>query len=113
MGEPIDRTVVRAVLVMAVAIFVLGISLLLIGLISKDWKVAAPSPFITGFMYWPINKVLKIRMESMILTTALTLVEPLPPEAAADYMMKVIEMILEYDQKSDRESLHKRILTKG
>ena len=89
MGESIDRTIVRAVLAMASAIFVLGISLLLIGLISKDWKVAAPSPFITGFMYWPINKVLKIRMESMILTTALALVEPLPPEAAADYTISI------------------------
>lgn len=113
MGESIDRTIVWVVLVMAVAIFVLGVCLLLTGLVSRDWRVVAPSAVVTGFLYWPINKILKIRMESMILTTALALVEPLSPEVAADYMLKIIGMVLEYDQKSDRESPQKRILTKG
>ena len=86
---------------MALAIFILGISLLLIGVTAKDWRILAPSGIITGLLYWPINMIHKMRVENMVLLLAIALVpfESLPPEKAAEQIGKVIDRVLKYDEK--------------
>ena len=96
-----NQKIVWLVVSMALAIFILGISLLLIGITARDWRILTSSGIITAFLYWPINKILKIRMENIVLLSiALVPIEFLPPEKAAEQLLKIIDRILEYDQKA-------------
>jgi hypothetical protein len=96
-----NERILWIVISMALGIFILGISLLLIGIITKDWRILAPSSIITGLLYWPINMIHKMRVENMVLLLAIALVpvESLPPEKAAEQIGKVIDRILKYDEK--------------
>ena len=93
---------------MALAIFVLGVSLLLIGFITKDWRILAPSGIITGLLYWPINKILKIRMVNIVLTIAVVAAESLPPEKAIEEVSETIKRVLDYDQKTTDKHIKRR-----
>ena len=86
-----NRTTVRIVTAMSIAIFAVGITLLLLGFESGDWMVLTPSALITGLIYWPVNKILAIRKETMHLAVVPALVTALPPEQAAEEIIKLIE----------------------
>ncbi len=78
---------------MAAAIFVIGISLLIVGVQAKDFRLVVPSAVLTGFLYWPINKILQIRKENIQLSVVPALIQTLPPEKAAEEIVKLIEKL--------------------
>lgn len=88
-----NKKIVWVVIIMALAIFVVGLLLLIIGFKSRDWRVLTPSAIITGLLYWPIKTLLKIRKENIEIAVVPALVKTLPPEKAAEEIIKLIEKI--------------------
>lgn len=84
-----ERTV-WVVISMSVIIFAIGSALLVIGFESGDWRVLTPSALMTGLLYWPINKILKIRKENIQLAVVPALIRTLPPEKSAEEIIKLI-----------------------
>ena len=93
--EVLKRNVqmVNLVIFMSVIIFIIGAFLLVIGFRSDDWKILTPSALITGLLYWPINKIITIRKENIQLAVVPALIRTLPPEKAAEEIIKLIEKI--------------------
>ncbi|OGC51747.1 hypothetical protein A2982_00480 [candidate division WWE3 bacterium RIFCSPLOWO2_01_FULL_39_13] len=91
----LDRNVrlVWVVLAMSSVIFIVGAVLLLIGFKNGDWKILTPSALMTGLLYWPINKILTIRKENIQLAVVPALIKTLPPEKAAEQIIKLIEKL--------------------
>ena len=88
-----NRQTVWHVVSMASVIFVLGVSLFVVGIKTGDWKILTPSAVITGLLYWPIDKILRIRKENIELAVVPALVRTLPPEKAAEEIVKLIEKL--------------------
>lgn len=85
------------VIIMAIIIFLVGVSALVAGIYFKNAFIIAPSVIITGFLYWPINKILRIRKENIMLGALPALISTLEPEEAAKELSKLLEKI--YDRK--------------
>jgi hypothetical protein len=79
------------VIVMSVFIFAVGTVLMVIGMQSNDWRLLVPSAFITGLLYWPINKIISIRKENIQLAVVPALIRMLPADKAAEQIIKLIE----------------------
>lgn len=88
-----NKNLVLTVVIMAVLIFALGMMLLIIGSTSGDWRILTPSAIVTGLLYWPINRVLRIRKENIALAVVPVLVKTLPPEQAAKEIVKLISKV--------------------
>jgi len=88
-----NKKLVWIVVIMALAIFALGLLLLIIGFNAGDWRILTPSAVVTALLYWPINKILKIRKENIELAVVPALVRTLPPEEAAEEIIKLIDKI--------------------
>lgn len=78
---------------MSIGIFFLGFVLFVIGFKNADWRILTPSALITGLLYWPINKILTIRKENIQLAVVPALIRTLPPEKAAEEIIKLIEKL--------------------
>lgn len=78
---------------MSFFIFVIGVALIAIGAVSRQPLIYGPSLIIQAFLYWPINKILKIRKENIALAAAPALIATLPPKQAATEMVKLLEKV--------------------
>ena len=88
-----NRKYVWIVVCMTIGIFMLGCVLIILGFESGDWRVLTPSIIVTAFLYWPINKIIKIRKENISLAVVPSLVKTLPPEKAAEEIVKLIKKL--------------------
>ena len=88
-----NEQTVWLVVAMSMIIFAIGLILLIIGFNSRDWRVLTPSALMTGLLYWPINKILQIRRENIQLAVVPALIRTLPPEKAAEEIIKLIEKL--------------------
>lgn len=93
--QVLDRNIrlVWIVTTMSVVIFGIGASLMILGFQSGDWRILAPSALITALLYWPINKILTIRKENIQLAVVPALIKSLPPEKAAEEIIKLIDKL--------------------
>jgi hypothetical protein len=88
-----NRSTYRLILWMSGGIFVIGVSLLIIGVIKWDTLILAPSAIITGLLYWPIINLLKIRKANICLYISPALIKCLPAARAADEIEKLLEWL--------------------
>jgi hypothetical protein len=88
-----NRRAEQVVIGMSIMIFLIGVALIIIGIVGKLPAVYVPSLIIEAFLYWPINKILKIRKENIALAAAPALIATLPPEQAAKEMVKLLEKV--------------------
>ncbi|MEZ5357505.1 MAG: hypothetical protein R3F48_01660 [Candidatus Zixiibacteriota bacterium] len=75
---------------MALVVFVVAISLLVIGVLMESKFILGCSSIISG-MYWAIKKITRIRKEDIYLAVVPRLVRILPPEKASDEIIKMLE----------------------
>ena len=66
----------------AFAIFVLGVVGIALQLAGNKYG-ATLSAVATGFLYWPINEILRMRRDNLILQTLPAMIASLPPAEAA------------------------------
>ncbi len=76
---------------MAVAIFVLGAGCFLLAYFEKNPYVASVSLLLTGFLYWPIREVLKLRRDNLILQVVPVMAAQLDPTALATEVKKTLD----------------------
>ena len=88
-----NRRAEQVVVGMSIMIFLIGAALTIIGAINDLPALYTPSLIIEAFLYWPINKILKIRKENIALAAAPALIATLPPEQAATEMVKLLEKV--------------------
>jgi hypothetical protein len=75
---------------MAVAIFIFGSIVIVLGIIHKDWRILTSSTVVTAFLYWPINKLRQIRRDNIKLATVPIIVKGMSAKAAADEIKKML-----------------------
>ncbi len=88
-----NRVHETTICIMAVAIFVLGLTALIYGIIKNEVLVVAPATLINAALYWPIQQIKKIRKENITLAAIPSLIATLPPEDAARELVKLLEKI--------------------
>lgn len=81
------------IVILSVAIFIIGISTAVYGIIIQNVFVVIPSTIITSLLYWPINKIDQIRKENTALAAVPTLIATLPKEDAAQELSKLLEKL--------------------
>lgn len=80
------------IIFMAMIIFIVAISLLVIGLLMESELILGCSTIIGG-MYWAIKKISRIRKEDIYLAIAPKLARILPPEKASEEIIKMLERL--------------------
>lgn len=82
-----------AIFIMAAAIFILGLTALVYGIIKNETLIVAPATLINAALYWPIQQIRKIRKENITLAAIPSLIATLPPEEAARELVKLLDKI--------------------
>lgn len=78
------------VLLMAVAIFALGVIIILVAYKQENPYVATGALVAQLFLYWPVREILRLRRENLMLQTLPSLVSTLAPDAAAREIAKLL-----------------------
>lgn len=78
---------------LAIAIFILGISILVVGYWQENLYVSGGSLVFDALLYWPIREILKLRRDNIILQTLPAMVTSLSAERAADEIAKFLEYL--------------------
>lgn len=82
-----------AIFLMAAAIFILGLSALVYGVLKNEVLIVAPATLINAALYWPISQIKKMRKENITLAAIPSLISTLPPEEAARELVKLLDKI--------------------
>jgi hypothetical protein len=85
-----NRRAEKIVILMAVGTFLLGLGIIITGYWSKNLYITVGATVLQGFLYWPINEVLKLRRDNIILQTTPVIVSTLDSAAAADEIRKFL-----------------------
>jgi hypothetical protein len=88
-----NRRAEYIVIGMAVAIFVLGLAVVLVGYRSTNLYITGGATLFQAFLYWPVREILKLRRDNLILQTLPALTASLPPKHAADEIIKLLESL--------------------
>ncbi len=100
-GERIERALTdhrryaTIVVWLSVAIFLLGVTGIVIGLMQKNAFIVVPATAMGAFLYWPIDKILRIRKDNLLLVVTPSLIAELPPERAAEQIIKLVEKMID------------------
>ena len=78
------------VIVMASAIFVLGIGLLIFAYWQQNPYIAIGALILQGFLYWPVREIIKLRRDNLILQILPGLVSSMPPDQAGLEIIKLL-----------------------
>ena len=78
---------------MAVSIFLLGLTIVVVGYWSVNAYVTGAAMLFQGLLYWPIREILKLRRDNLILQTLPAMVAALPPDRAADEVVKFLDYL--------------------
>ena len=73
-----NRRAEYIVIVMAAAIFVLGIAVATVGAWAENAYLTIPAVVLEGLLYWPIKSILKLRRDNITLQTVPAIVTVLP-----------------------------------
>jgi hypothetical protein len=82
------------VIAMATAIFLVGVSIVIVAYWLKNPYVSAGGAFSQFFLRYPIREILKVRRDNLILETFPAMVSSLPPEKAAVEISKTLRYLL-------------------
>jgi hypothetical protein len=78
---------------MAAGIFTIGVAVLLLGYFASNVYVAGGSALISGFLYWPIREILKLRRDNLVLQVVPVMVAQLGPADLASEIKKTLNHI--------------------
>jgi hypothetical protein len=81
----------RLIICMALGLFCVGLSVLLVGYRMKNPYVAGGSTLAQVFLAFPINEVRKLRRDNLILQVFPVLIQNLPPAKAASEVVKLLD----------------------
>jgi len=76
---------------MAMAIFALGAASFCLAYFEKNPYVAGGSVLLTGFLYWPIGQILKVRRDNLVLQVVPVMVAQLSAEDLAKEIKKTLD----------------------
>jgi uncharacterized membrane protein YjjB (DUF3815 family) len=82
-------------IVLAIALFLLGIAALTYALLNRDFVWASPSAVTTLLLYWPMNQLKRIRRENIALATVPALIAMLPAADAAAQLQRLLESMID------------------
>ncbi len=85
----------RVITYMSIGIFLLGITLLIIEVLSGEIILIGFTILINVFLYWPVKAILKIRKENIVLSATATVLETCPTEKAIVELEKLWAFIRE------------------
>jgi hypothetical protein len=80
----------KIVQLMAVAIFAMGILIILVAYRHENPYVTTGALVSQLFLYWPVREILRLRRENLMLQTLPVLVSTLEPEPAAREIVKLL-----------------------
>ena len=78
---------------MALGIFIMGCTFVLAALSKDEIFYSIPATVTAGLLYWPINKILKVRKENLLLRVIPAFILLLPPKEAAKEISKFLERL--------------------
>ncbi len=81
------------VIAMAVGIFVLGVASFLLAYVEKNPYVGGGSILLTGFLYWPIREVLKLRRDNLVLQVVPVMAAQLSPADLSKELKKTLDYL--------------------
>ncbi len=76
---------------MAVALFLLGVGVLLVAYQSKNPYLATGTIVVEGLLYWPIREIQRMRLENLILQTLPVMLQSMPKKEAAEEIRKLYD----------------------
>lgn len=81
------------VIAMSVALFLIGVSLLVVEIIMKEVVFIGITALVNAFLYWPIKMILKIRRENITLASTITLLQALPPDSPEELRTEIKKLL--------------------
>lgn len=81
------------VILMAVGIFLLGTASFLLAYFEKNPYVGGGSVLLTGFLYWPIREVLKLRRDNLVLQVVPVMAAQLSPADLSKELKKTLDYL--------------------
>jgi hypothetical protein len=88
-----NRRAENIVIGMAVAIFILGVALVIVAYWRLNPYVGGGAIIFQGLLYWPIKEILKLRRDNVILQSLPAIVTALPFDRAADEIEKMLAFL--------------------
>lgn len=88
-----NRRAERTIIYMAIAMFVVGLSVMLVGYHFKNPYVASGSILAQSLLVFPINEIKKLRRDNVILQVFPAMIDGLPPAKAASEIVKLLEYL--------------------
>ncbi len=90
-----NRRAENIVLSMTGIIFLLGVAVIIAAFWTRNLYFAGGAVVCQLLIYWPINEVLKLRKDNLILQTLPAIVSSLPVDRAATEIVKFLEYLRE------------------
>lgn len=78
-------------------LFLTGIGCFVAAMAAGDFAWAAPSVITTGLLHFPLKEIRNLRMKNIALATAPVLITQLPPEKAAEEIIKLLNSLYQKD----------------
>lgn len=88
-----NRRAETIVISMAIAIFATGAATLLLAYWARNPYISSGSIISSGFLYWPIHEILKLRKDNLILQVLPVILAQLPPPDAAKEIKKLADYL--------------------
>ena len=83
----------KVIIGLAVVIFAVGVLSILLAYRHTNPYIASGTALLQGFLYWPIAEIRRLRRENVSLQVAPVLVDSLPPNKAAEEIIKLLEFL--------------------
>lgn len=84
-----NRRAEYIVIGMAIGIFVSGVSALFVAYWQQNPYIGGGGVILNGFLYWPIQEVLKLRRDNLLLQVLPVMLAQLSPEDASTEIKKL------------------------
>jgi len=80
---------------LSVTLFFCGITAIMYAICTNQLVWTIPSAFVSIFLKWPIQNIIRLREKNIALATVPMLMTTLPREKAAEEIQKLIEQLYE------------------
>jgi hypothetical protein len=88
-----NRRAENIIIGMTIGIFLLGLAVVIVGYWAVNPYISGGAILLEGLIYWPIKEILKLRRDNLVLQTVPTIVTAIPPDRAADEIVKALEFL--------------------
>lgn len=88
-----------ALLIGTSSLFILGAVSVVAALVQGQFLWTIPSAAISAFLIWPIKRIERLRNRNIAITASATLIQSLPPAAAAKEIQKLLEKLFDKERE--------------